>query len=128
MTDEPEPYLILHRVRGLPAFDIARRLTCTVCNGSEIKEIGAYLGSPCDNCEDGHIWLIPTSGHRAYPWHTIPLGDLAERYDSFLGFNAPFMPEGWPDHYACNNPSTKSESGANLLDRLGLTPKVERRF
>ena len=38
-------YLILHKVRGEPAFDIATRL--------QIAD------------EEG--WIIPTSGHRAYP-------------------------------------------------------------
>ena len=52
-------YLILHTVRGKPAFDIA-----------EPMKIGD---------EDG--WIIPTSGHRAYPVRTWSLEDLADVSD-----------------------------------------------
>ena len=51
-----ELYLILHKVRGEPAFDIASRL-----------DIGSAGG-----------WIVPTSGHRAYPYRWWNLDDLAE--------------------------------------------------
>jgi hypothetical protein len=44
-------YLILHKVRGEPAFDIAEKI---------------MIGE-----EDG--WIIPTSGHRAFPINMTPL-------------------------------------------------------
>ena len=44
--ERSELYLIAHRVRGEPAFDIAQR-----------SQIGDEEG-----------WIIPTSGHRAYPY------------------------------------------------------------
>ena len=59
-----EPYLIAHLVRGEPAFDIAIRL-----------QIGDEEG-----------WIIPTSGHRAWPYWEYPLHELhkkfGEEYDS----------------------------------------------
>lgn len=100
-----EPYLILHKVRGEPAFDIAiRLLECT--EADETKGIVTL----------DEIWIIPTSGHRAYPSWSVPL--------SRLGWNNPDV-ENWtkicdnyvvrdktvllmevanlPDHYACND-------------------------
>lgn len=71
-----EPYLILHKVRGEPAFDIAHKL---------------MFGE-----EEG--WIVGTSGHRAYPYWTFPL------YGYIEGSKHIPMPEGWPDHYSCNDP------------------------
>lgn len=91
-----ELYLILHKVRGEPAFDIAENI------GSE---------------EDGDLWIIPTSGHRAYPsWH-IELSKLGWKENTNPNDDWQFewrhLPEGeinllllvgpLPDHYACNN-------------------------
>lgn len=121
---EPEPFLILHRVRGEPAFDIA---TCVGQDG-----------------EGEELWIIPTSGHRAHPWWHFPLAQIGYLIEN-LGKPAPDnlvwcsmldhdkrhhpLPDTWPDHYACNNPNTQpSESGTSLLARLGLAQKVERRF
>ena len=60
-----ELYLIAHKVRGEPAFDIAINM--------------------------GGWWIIPTSGHRAYPyWHQpIYLED----------WQLPPVPADLPDHY-----------------------------
>jgi hypothetical protein len=49
-----ELYLIAHRVRGEVAYDIAERLLLS--SGQE-------------------RWLIPTSGHRAYPLRTMRLDE-----------------------------------------------------
>jgi hypothetical protein len=46
-------YLIVHKVRGQPAFDVAQRFALS--GGEE-------------------IWMIPTSGHRAYPFAHQALG------------------------------------------------------
>ena len=67
-------YLIVHKVRGQVAIDVAQRVV-----------IG-----------DEDVWLIPTSGHRAYPFSYQPLGDSAERMTEFANG------EEWealPDHY-----------------------------
>lgn len=66
-------HLILHKVRGEPAFDIAEQL------------------------ENGW-WIIPTSGHRAYPYWTRPLDDYQHRMLQKL-----LPPEGHPDHYSIND-------------------------
>lgn len=111
------PYLILHKVRGEPAFDIAERTTIA----------------------DEEAWIIPTSGHRAYPyWYhevhelysapnegTLSIRELVGRDD---------LPKGWPDHYACNDPQAKtlkSTGFSTLLESLGLikpAPTITRRF
>jgi len=70
-----KPFLILHKVRGLPAFDIA-----------------ALIGED----SDGPIWIIPTSGHRAYPYWTKPINEVNPD-------DRPQMPDDWPDHYATND-------------------------
>jgi len=105
---ETKLYLIAHKVRGEPAFDIAHQL-----------QIGEELG-----------WIIPTSGHRAYPYAEWPLNDLAERYDPICGLNAPHMPDALPDHY-----ETLAAKGqgrvTNLLAALGLAkpkPSITRRL
>jgi hypothetical protein len=77
-------YLILHKVRGEPAFDIASKL-----------QIGDEEG-----------WIIPTSGHRAYPFMVWNLDDLTDTSDINLYGNHPkpatfdhLVPDDWPDHY-----------------------------
>ena len=67
-------YLIVHKVRGQVAIDVAQRVV---------------IGE-----ED--VWLIPTSGHRAYPFSYQPLGDSAERMTEFA--NGPEW-DALPDHY-----------------------------
>ena len=81
MTDEL--YLILHKVRGEPAFDIAQKI-----------EIGKEEG-----------WIIPTSGHRAYPLTWTSLTTLNMSLDGVD------MPPDHPDHY---NP--KRDDNAHLID------------
>ena len=63
-------YLIAHKVRGEIAFDVA-----------------IILAEP--DSEGEAIWIVSTSGHRAYPfWHEpLALPDL------------PPMPADLPDHY-----------------------------
>lgn len=83
-------YLILHKVRGVPALDVASRL---------------MIGD-----EEG--WIIPTSGHRAYPcamWE-IPSDRIdqyaLERFDEL------------PDHY----PIIKEKPQKLSLESLGFSP------
>ena len=81
--NDKELYLILHKVRGEPAFDVAQRM---------------MIGD-----EEG--WIIPTSGHRAYPirWQLI---------DEDIEWTAESdMWKDLPDHY-----SAKRDDGHHLID------------
>jgi hypothetical protein len=104
-------YLILHKVRGEPAFDIADKL---------------LIGD-----EEG--WIIPTSGHRAYPyraWHLEDLSDISD-INQFGNHIAPMqyvnsIPKDWPDHYACEGTAPKSDF--NIMALVShLMPKIRRR-
>jgi hypothetical protein len=67
-------YLILHKVRGEPSFDVAEKTT---------------IGD-----EEG--WILSTCGHRAYPyWYTPFSGWVVELPDE----NDRNPPSNWPDHY-----------------------------
>ena len=87
-------YLILHKVRGEAAYDIASPL------GS--------LGDP--EC----IWIIPTSGHRCYPYWVRPLEEPAIP-----------MPDSWPDHYSVNQAKAPTLTKVDLDDLLGLSPRKD---
>ena len=80
-------YLIAHRVRGQPAFDIATRI-----------QIGDEEG-----------WIIPTSGHRAYPYWHVLLTKLVASGEVFCEEISP-MPEATPDHYSINDRPSERES------------------
>jgi hypothetical protein len=69
-------YLILHKVRGEPAFDIAMKI---------------MIG-------DEEEWIIPTSGHRAYPYHTWPLENETRTYADLASMNTTWA--NHPDHYS----------------------------
>ena len=88
-------HLIVHKVRGQAAIDVAQRIII------------------------GHrdVWLIPTSGHRAYPFRSIPLdGSLAVSADLLEGDDW----KGLPDHYDYLKERTLL---ARLRERLrGLWP------
>ena len=85
-----ELYLILHKVRGEPAFDIAQKI-----------QIGGEEG-----------WIIPTSGHRAYPIDITPLA-------------TPITPvneanwEALPDHYDVKRDNTP------MMDKLRAALKFK---
>jgi hypothetical protein len=99
-------HLILHRVRGQPAFDIAERI-----------QIGDEEG-----------WIIPTSGHRAYPakwWKLEYLFDGSDFPHTYPVEFADRLPKDWPDHY---EPKPAEPLITNLLNALGLAPKIERRL
>lgn len=123
-----EPFLILHKVRGEPAFDIAIKL----CDGPAPCQpnCGRYPG-----CKEEPWWIIPTSGHRAYPyWHTSVCTDGLQLWFSnetdLCHWNLPPMPEGLPDHYAVNDRPTTvttTQSVADLLTQLGLVQPINRR-
>jgi hypothetical protein len=101
-------YLILHKVRGEPAFDIG-----------EMIEVG-----------DEAWWIISTSGHRAYPYRHWELTEICARddhmYRSVTNFTDP-IPKDWPDHYECKGEVVQPKIDiGKLLSKLA--PKIHRRF
>jgi hypothetical protein len=93
-------YLILHKVRGEATFDVAQRL-----------QIGSEQG-----------WIIPTSGHRAYPWRHWLLEDLADISDitSCGTHDQPWthdgdLPHDWPDHYGASPTPITSRARPNAV-------------
>lgn len=112
-------FLIAHKVRGEPAFDIAERMICPECNEGN----GMVKETYCLECEDkGYWWIIGTSGHRAYPFNTAKISE-----ESLLILNE--MPPSLPDHYPTRSPpKSEPSSGKLLLAQLGLIPKVVRRL
>jgi hypothetical protein len=94
-------YLILHKVRGEPAFDIAEKL-----------QIGDEEG-----------WIIPTSGHRAYPAWFEELGKMIN------GHVMPVIPDDWPDHYPMDT-GHAPEPNFNIMALVSknLMTKIKRRL
>lgn len=116
-----EPYLVVHKVRGQPAFDIAEKMPCPVCEGAR-QGLDDFSLFHCDACADtdGYWWIIPTSGHRAYPYWTTKVDDLFHFYG--FGIDAehilsiiPAMPDEVPDHY----PTPAAPKGQGLIKDLG---------
>ncbi len=100
-----EPYLILHKVRGEPAFDIAER-----CDD---------MGTASD---PGPWWIISTSGHRAFPYWNI---DLYEFVTTMDGMPYAPMPADWPDHYTPSSRSRLATAASDILSIIGLKPKAQ---
>lgn len=99
-------YLILHKVRGEPAFDIAQR----ICSGPAPCQpnCGHWNGEVC-KADEENLWIIPTSGHRAYPYASASLEDLCFIYEggtisAFKDMLATPAPESVRDHYAASEP------------------------
>lgn len=125
-------YLIAHKVRGQPAFDIAERMKCPICEAhSQAFDDGSFSWG-CDDCDDGYWWILSTCGYRAYPVAHWNLEDLIDASDyphlhptiaiDKLSF------EDSPDVFACNDHNHKiidDGAGKSLLARLGLLRKVE---
>src|SRR5882762_1958547 len=93
-----ELFLIAHCVRGEAAFDVAEQMECPHC--MPIEPSADFLRIPeegCFECEgNGYWWIIPTSGHRAFPYWSL-------HFENILGDDAiPDMPPSWPDHYKVN--------------------------
>lgn len=112
-TSQGPLFLILHKVRGEPAFDIAER-----CD---------EMGTASD---PGPWWIIPTSGHRAYPFRWWGLGSMVCQ-DTIDTYNQDIvqplvefengLPADWPDHYA-PKPAPYPGLIDDLLSALGLAP------
>ena len=117
-----ELYLILHRVRGLPAFDIAQKLCQS--NGLDPCQpnCGLWQG---DKCLGEGEWIIPTSGHVAYPYINWPLKHLIHDRTAgdFFGTCADEgVPSDLPDHYATHSVTIVWYDKSKLtLESLGLT-------
>lgn len=115
-------FLIAHKVRGEPAFDVAARMDCPLCAGH-----GHDLDGVCHECDStGYWWIIPTSGHRAFPWWNHPLKDVwmvgdasHEPICSVIDWPDP-MPSNLPDHYP-----TRATPDAPKLNLTALMPKAE---
>jgi len=104
-----EPYLIAHKVRGEAAFDVAIRMDCPECMDAGGCNYGC---AECDNL--GYWWIIPTSGHRAYPYEYAELGVLTDGW--IHGIRT--IPDSLSDHYP---PKSESKSPKrSLLAELGL--------
>lgn len=104
-----ELYLIVHKVRGEPAFDIAEKM----------------------EVEDEVWWIVPTSGHRAYPSDYIPLPWLVTKAGE-SPLECMMMPdESTPEHYEVSAAPKGSEgsglSAMALLTKLGLRKPIVRR-
>lgn len=123
------PFLILHKVRGEPAFDIAHQQPCPECEG-----FGYVPSGGCNECDGlGHWWIVSTSGHRAYPAWECELSHVdflnGPHPDSYIkeAWEDTDEFDSWPDHYPSPSSTPKGFVSA-LLDKLGLVPKIERRF
>ena len=122
MIDET-PYLIAHKVRGLPAFDIAVKMICPQCDGNAV----------CNECDDqGFWWIIPTSGHRAYPWWSSELTQGFSIEDILVELP---MPSDLPDHYTTTrDPIASRPRGLAALlakakpEAMPVTPIARRGF
>lgn len=103
-----ELFLIAHKVRGEPAFDIAHQIPCPIC---------AEEGLPnCHECDGlGYWWIIPTSGHRAYPYSHCALYSI--NLDQWLSLEKE-IPDLWPDHY-----TTREAPTISLTEALGIKPR-----
>ena len=92
-------FLIAHKVRGEAAFDTA------------IQMLVEGYSEPW--------WIIPTSGHRAYPYWFVPLSETQ------LISDVPELPEDLEDHYTISNAELTDDDrirGASLLEQLGFSP------
>lgn len=117
----PDLFLIAHKVRGEPAFDIAVQMPCPECEAAmQGLDAASYGCTECDGL--GFWWIIPTSGHRAYPFSSIRLDQVSKIWLDELGP----MPSDLPDHYR-----TRAEP-KRTIDVAALTqpviPNFVRRF
>lgn len=118
-----ELYLIAHKVRGEPAFDVATQMECPICHGTgEFTTGGNFLY--CSECDQtGYWWIISTSGHRAFPWWNCPMEALCFFYAGGMNAQLQFplehhpMPSDIPDHYP-----TRATPDAPKLNISALIP------
>lgn len=133
LFDPPKDFLILHKVRGEPAFDIARQVNCAHCLSPDCDCLwhqGLNI-KPCPACDgQGYWWIIPTSGHRAFPYITWPLvfpldiGPLCEPSDIIQG-KGDWL--DWPDHYSYEAAPRSGRDLSGILSIIGLGAKPIRK-
>lgn len=113
-----ELFLIAHKVRNEPAFDIAIHMECPHCNGIALGDYGEPAW--CHECDGlGYWWIIPTSGHRAFPYWNSSLNSAVDWEMQRINDNPMIeMPVDLRDHYTTTREATKS-----LVDMLGIKPK-----
>lgn len=121
-------YLILHRVRNQPAFDIAEQMKCPSCENDP----------GCTECSGlGYWWIASTWGFRCHPYWTIKLDITTVSDNQWLsldeegGVALPNLPPDWPDLFPINSPSPHPDSGfvTDLIATLGLGSKpIKRRI
>jgi hypothetical protein len=106
------PYLIAHIVRGEPSFDIAI--------------LAEDMGTDTD---PGPWWIMPSTGHRCYPFASWNVEDLADISD--YPHEKPWTvldkaPDDHPDfcHYTLA-PASNPAAGLELLSKLGLIKPKE---
>lgn len=101
-------FLIAHKVRDESAFDVAHQMECPECHGGTRDAVS----SECSECDsEGYWWIIPTSGHRAYPYWSKVLDKIMVKPHIVLEA----MPPNLPDHYP-----TRAAPTISLIDALGL--------
>lgn len=123
-----ELYLIAHKVRGKPAFDVAEQMECPHC-----LEQGEQGCPECDGL--GFWWIVSTSGHRAFPWWWLELKWDGTALELEHGGEEPAwwlitsMPESLPDHYITKAAPARPSSIEALLasKRKPSGPPIARR-
>lgn len=129
-----ELYLIAHKCRGEPTFDVAQRMVCSTC-ATVITEDNKYAEAPgCDECSgEGYWWILSVCGYRAYPYWSTELLDLWIVEDGTKEGVCPAidssgtMPPNTRDCFAINDRGHKpipDSRPADLLAKLGLVPKA----
>ncbi len=91
-------YLVLHKCRGEPTFDVAQKL-----------QIGNEEG-----------WIIPSSGWRCYPWQAWPFSDLAYVNNDLTELGD--MPANAIDMYAHEETAINSTFSASSILKHILKP------
>ena len=104
-------YLILHKVRGEPAFDIGHKLS-------------------------DDMWIVSTSGHTAYPVKYWDLEDIADVSDiNTFGFHSRPIAElgvpisaSWPDHFQqISKPTAPRRTVVDILSLITMKTTVKAR-
>jgi hypothetical protein len=77
--------------------------------------------------EEEEIWIIPTSGHRAYPYWQFPLYNLDALNEFDFNKILSNCPPSWPDHYQVSaSPGTGTIKG--LFNLLFKPSPINRRL
>src|SRR5262245_26721369 len=129
VAEDGYTHLILHKVRGKAAFDIAHLIRCPICEPiRQGLDYGNDYAGACNECDDdGFWWIVTTSGHRAYPYWTMPIGHILDLLVDWLPL--PDLPADIPDHYQITEAPSLDisdllhqvrQANAGPIDRRGL--------